>query len=86
MLASEGVLPTRSDIASATYATQDPRQAVFVQALAVGHTPKSTKASPVLFDNTGPFGGLIQNAVFGNGSIAAAMASAQASATKLMGQ
>jgi multiple sugar transport system substrate-binding protein len=85
MLAAQGVLPTRSDIAEATYAKQDPRQAVFVKALAVGHTPKSTKASPVLFDNTGPFNSLIQNAVFGSGSIASALSSAQAGATKLMG-
>jgi multiple sugar transport system substrate-binding protein len=85
MLAAQGVLPTRSDIAEATYAKQDPRQAVFVQALGVGHTPKSTKASPVLFDNTGPFNSLIQNAVFGQGSIASAQSTAQASASKLMG-
>jgi multiple sugar transport system substrate-binding protein len=85
MLASQGVLPTRSDIADATYAKQDPRQAVFVQALAVGHTPKSTKASPVLFDNTGPFNSLIQGGIFGTGSITSAMSSAQASASKLMG-
>jgi multiple sugar transport system substrate-binding protein len=85
-LAALGVLPTRSDIASATYAKQDPRQAVFVQALAVGHTPKSTKASPVLFDNTGPFGQLVQSAIFGQGSIPAAMKTAQGSAAKLMGQ
>lgn len=85
-LAALGVLPTRSDIANATYAKQDPRQAVFVQALSVGHTPKSTKASPVLFDNTGPFGQLIQNAVFGKGAIAGAMQTGQASAKQLMGQ
>ncbi len=85
-LARLGVLPTRSDIANATYAEQDPRQAVFVQALSVGHTPKSTKASPVLFDNTGPFGQLIQNAVFGAGSIPSAMQAAQSSAKQLMGQ
>jgi hypothetical protein len=59
---------------------------VFVQALAVGHTPRSTKASPVLFDNTGPFGQMIQSAVFGTGSISAAMQNAQKSATQLMGQ
>ena len=59
---------------------------MFVQALAVGHTPRSTKASPVLFDNTGPFGQMIQSAVFGTGSISAAMQNAQKSATQLMGQ
>jgi hypothetical protein len=58
---------------------------VFVQALAVGRTPKSTKASPVLFDNTGPFNSLIQNAIFGTGSITSAMSSAQSSASSLMG-
>ena len=83
-LASLGVLPTRSDIAAQTYAKQDPRQAVFVQALAVGHTPKSTKASPVLFDNTGPFGGLIQSSIFGTGAVPAAMQKAQSSAKQLM--
>jgi multiple sugar transport system substrate-binding protein len=85
MLASLGVLPTRSDIADATYAKQDPRQAVFVQALAVGHTPRSTKASTVLFDNTGPFGQMIQNAIFGSGSITAAMQAGQSSAAQQMG-
>jgi len=85
MLAAQGVLPARSDIAEADYAKQDPRQAVFVQALAVGHTPKSTKASPVLFDNTGPFNSLIQNAIFGTGSITSAMSTAQSSASSLMG-
>jgi multiple sugar transport system substrate-binding protein len=85
-LASLGVMPAREDIADQTYAKQDPRQAVFVQALAVGHTPRSTKASPVLFDNTGPFGQMIQSAVFGTGSISAAMQNAQKSATQLMGQ
>jgi multiple sugar transport system substrate-binding protein len=84
MLASLGVLPTRSDIADATYATQDPRQAVFVSALGVGHTPRSTKASTVLFDNTGPFGQMIQSAIFGTGSISAAMQAGQSSAMQLM--
>ncbi len=84
-LASLGVLPTRSDIAATTYARQDPRQAVFVKALAVGHTPKSTKASTVLFDNTGPYGQLIQSAIFGTGSISTAMQSAQNVAKQLMG-
>lgn len=85
-LAGLGVMPAREDIADSTYAKEDPRQAVFVQALAVGHTPRSTKASPVLFDNTGPYGQLVQSAVFGTGSIAAAMKNAQNSAAQLMGQ
>jgi multiple sugar transport system substrate-binding protein len=86
MLASLGVMPARTDIADETYATQDPRQAVFASALNVGHTPRSTKASTVLFDNTGPYGQLIQNAIFGAGSISSAMQSAQSSASQLMGQ
>jgi multiple sugar transport system substrate-binding protein len=85
-LASLGVMPAREDIADATYAKQDPRQAVFVKALTVGHTPRSTKASPVLFDNTGPYGQMIQSAIFGNGSIAAAMRSGQSNAVQLLGQ
>ena len=85
-LAGLGVMPAREDIADTTYAKQDPRQAVFVQALAVGHTPRSTKASPVLFDNTGPYASIIQNAIFGTGSITAAMRNGQKIATQLMGQ
>jgi multiple sugar transport system substrate-binding protein len=85
-LASLGVMPAREDIAQATYATEDARQAVFVKALSVGHTPRSTKASPVLFDNTGPYGQMIQSAIFGSGSIAAAMQSGQNSAVQLLGQ
>ncbi|MGD0558851.1 MAG: sugar ABC transporter substrate-binding protein [Streptosporangiaceae bacterium] len=85
MLSSLGVMPARTDIADETYAKQDPRQAVFASALNVGHTPRSTKASTVLFDNTGPFGQLIQNAVFGTGSISSAMQTAQSSASQLMG-
>ena len=85
-LASLGVMPAREDIADATYATEDPRQAVFVKALSVGHTPRSTKASPVLFDNTGPYGQMIENAIFGTGSIASAMRTGQSSAVQLLGQ
>jgi ABC-type glycerol-3-phosphate transport system substrate-binding protein len=85
MLASLGVMPARTDIADETYATQDSRQAVFASALNVGHTPRSTKASTVLFDNTGPFGQMIQNAIFGTGSVSSAMQSAQSSASQLMG-
>jgi multiple sugar transport system substrate-binding protein len=85
-LASLGVMPAREDLARSIYAKSDPRQAVFVKALAVGHTPRSTKASPVLFDNTGPYGQLIQSAIFSNGSIQTAMEQAQASAKKLLGE
>jgi multiple sugar transport system substrate-binding protein len=85
MLASLGVMPARTDIADETYAKQDPRQAVFASALNVGHTPRSTKASTVLFDNTGPFGDMVQNAIFGTGSVSSAMQSAQSSASQLMG-
>jgi multiple sugar transport system substrate-binding protein len=86
-LASLGVLPTRSDIADVTYASQDPRQAVFVKAASsFGHTPKSSKTAAVFFDNTGPFGQMVSTAIFGTDSIASAMKAGQQGALQLMGQ
>jgi multiple sugar transport system substrate-binding protein len=81
-LAKKGILPIRSDIANQYYVPLDPRNAAFVKALEVGHTPKFLKLSP-FFDTNGPFAGLIQSAIFGDGSIPDAMDSAQAAASTL---
>jgi multiple sugar transport system substrate-binding protein len=83
-LAKQGVLPIRSDIAAQYYVSQDPRNAVFVKALQVGHTPKAQKVAAVFFDNNGPFEGLIQSGIFGSGTIADAQAKAQTAAASVL--
>ena len=84
-LAKEGILPIRSDIATNSYVKQDPRNAVFVKGLMVGNTPKSTKTS-VLFDNNGPFEGLVTAGIFGNGSVESEQEKAQSTAVSDFGQ
>lgn len=85
-LAAKGILPIRSDLAEGSYLEQDPRNAVFVEALTVGHTPKATKVAAVFFDNNGPFGGLVQTAIFGDGAVTDAMQEAQAAAEAALAQ
>ncbi|TDC48041.1 sugar ABC transporter substrate-binding protein [Jiangella ureilytica] len=85
-LADKGILPVRSDIATDSYVGQDPRHEVFVEALAVGHTPKAAKVSSVFFDNNGPFGGLVQQAIFGDQAVDDALADAQAAAEAVLSQ
>lgn len=84
LLADKGILPTRSDLAKGAYIESDPRNAVFVDALTHGHTPKAGKVAPVLFDNTGPYGQLIQNGIFTHDSIPNALDKAQAGAEALL--
>jgi multiple sugar transport system substrate-binding protein len=82
-MAKQGILPIRSDIATSDYVGADPRNAVFVKALQVGHTPKAKKVAAVFFDNNAPWAGLIQSAIFGKGSITDAMSKAQSAAASL---
>lgn len=83
-LAKQGILPVRSDIADKDYVSQDPRNKVFVKALEVGHTPKAQKVASVFFDNNGPFAGMLQAGIFGNGSITDAMSKAQSAAASAL--
>jgi multiple sugar transport system substrate-binding protein len=84
VMAKQGLLPIRSDIATKYYVPLDPRNAVFVKALQVGHIPKSAKVANVFFNNNGPFGGLIQSAIFGKASIAQDLKTAQAAAKSVL--
>ncbi len=83
VLAQQGVLPTRSDIAASDYAAQDPRLAVFANALKVGHTPNVTIVSQLFYDGNGPWGALVYDAIF-NGNIDAAMQTCQTKMEKLL--
>ena len=81
-LAKKGILPIRSDIATQDYVPLDPRNEVFVKALAAGHTPNFLKLSAFV-DTNGPFAGLINDSIFGTGPIPAAMAKAQVASQPL---
>lgn len=75
-LADSGVLPTRLDIAAERYVETDERLETFVDALKVGHTPRSVDVAALFFDNNGPWSLLMQSAIF-SGDIAEAMDTAQ---------
>jgi multiple sugar transport system substrate-binding protein len=83
-LANFGVLPTRSDIGNSQYARSDPRNAVFVKALQVGHAPRSVKVNALLFSNNSPWATLLQNAIFKGQDIRAAMRQAQSQADQIL--
>lgn len=80
LLADKGILPTRADLAEGAYLEADPRNAVFVEALTFGHSPKASKVAAVLFDNTGPYGALIQSTLFAGADIPQALTEAQSAA------
>lgn len=84
VMAKQGLLPIRSDIATQSYVPLDPRNEAFVKALEVGHTPKSAKVANVFFNNNGPFGDLIQSAIFGTGPISKDLQNAQAAASSVL--
>ncbi|MFG0252367.1 MAG: ABC transporter substrate-binding protein [Phycisphaerales bacterium JB038] len=86
ILSDKGILPIRSDLAQEQYVQQDPRNQVFVEALEVGHTPKAAKVASVFFDNNGPFGGLVQDGIFGDEPIADALSTAQSAAEAALSQ
>jgi multiple sugar transport system substrate-binding protein len=82
-LAAAGVLPTRLDIADTEYAQADPRNAVFAEALRVGHTPNSLAVAELFFDNNGPWSALMQRAIF-DGDIDGAMTDAQSAMEEVL--
>jgi multiple sugar transport system substrate-binding protein len=83
-LAKAGVLPTRSDIATSAYAAQDPRLAVFADALKVGHTPNIDKVAALFYDANGPWGRVVFDGIF-KGNIDAAMQQGQKDFESLIG-
>lgn len=84
VLADHAILPIRMDLLDEIYVPQDPRFAVFADALSVGHVPYSIVENELFNDNNGVWAGLIQDAVFGPGSVADAQAAAQEDAQAIL--
>jgi multiple sugar transport system substrate-binding protein len=84
VIAENGVMPTRLDLLDSLYVPQDERYQVFADALAVGRVPFSTIENELFNDSNGVWSTLIQEAVFGSGTVADAQAKAQATAQGLL--
>jgi multiple sugar transport system substrate-binding protein len=77
ILAEQAVLPIRTDLLDSVYVPQDPRYAVFAEALGVGRVPFSPVENQLFNDNNGVWATMIQQAVFG-GDVEEAQRTAQA--------
>ncbi|MFE7508237.1 ABC transporter substrate-binding protein [Promicromonospora sp. NPDC057488] len=86
ILADNGVMPTRLDLLDKVYIPKDPRFQVFADVLKVGKVPYSTIENELFNDSNGVWSTLIQEAVFGPGSVAAAQDKAQGAAQPLLDQ
>jgi multiple sugar transport system substrate-binding protein len=84
VLADNAILPIRMDLLDEIYVPRDPRFQVFADALEVGYTPYSVVENELFNDNNGVWAGLIQDAVFGSGSVEDAQAAAQEDAQKIL--
>jgi multiple sugar transport system substrate-binding protein len=84
ILAEKAVLPVRMDLLSEIYVPLDPRYQVFADALAVGKVPYSVVENELFNDNNGVWATLIQESVFGDGSIEDAQAKAQKEAQAIL--
>jgi multiple sugar transport system substrate-binding protein len=73
----------RTDIAESAYAKLDPRYVVVANAMAIGETPYSTKYNELLNDPNGPWLGMVQSAIYGNG-VDEAVKEAQEKFTKIL--
>jgi len=83
ILAEQSVVPIRTDMLDSVYVPQDPRYAVFADALRVGRVPYSPVENELFNDNNGVWVTLIQRAVFGGG-IEEAQREAQADAQSIL--
>jgi multiple sugar transport system substrate-binding protein len=83
-VAAAGVVPVRSDIATAAYVPQDPRYGVLADMMAKGNCPYSVVENALFNDSNGPWSQLIQKAVFGGGDIKAAQAQYQKTADEIV--
>jgi len=84
IIAENGVMPTRLDLLDSLYISKDPRYQVFADALAVGKVPYSTVENELFNDSNGVWSTMIQEAVFGSGSVEDAQAKAQHDAQALL--
>ncbi|GAA2225651.1 sugar ABC transporter substrate-binding protein [Herbiconiux moechotypicola] len=84
VIADNGVMPTRLDLLDSLYVPQDPRYEVFAEALAVAKVPYSVIENELFNDSNGVWSTMIQEAVFGSGTVEEAQAKAQKAAQALL--
>ncbi|MDQ0577217.1 ABC transporter substrate-binding protein [Agromyces albus] len=84
VIADNGVMPTRIDLLETLYISKDPRFQVFADALEVGKVPYSVIENELFNDPNGVWSTMIQEAVFGSGSVDDALAKAQEAAQALL--
>ncbi|MFD1716065.1 ABC transporter substrate-binding protein [Amnibacterium flavum] len=84
VIADNGVMPVRLDLLDSLYVPKDERYQVFADALAVGQVPYSVIENELFNDPNGVWSTMIQEAVFGSGSVADAQAKAQEAAQALL--
>lgn len=80
ILASQGSLPTRADIAADALKDQDPRYAIAAEAMSIGRTPSSPVYNDLINSPTGPWAQMLTEAFFGDdpdGAIANAQVTMQ---------
>jgi multiple sugar transport system substrate-binding protein len=80
ILAGEGSLPTRADVAEEALADQDPRYAIAAEAMSIGRTPSSPVYNDLINSPTGPWTQMLTEAFFGDdpdGAIAQAQETMQ---------
>jgi multiple sugar transport system substrate-binding protein len=83
ILAEQSVVPIRTDLLDSVYVPQDPRYAVFADALRVGHVPFSPVENELFNDNNGVWVNLISQSVF-RGGVEEAQREAQAEAQRIL--
>jgi multiple sugar transport system substrate-binding protein len=83
ILAEQSVVPIRTDLLDSVYVPQDPRHAVFADALRVGHVPFSPVENELFNDNNGVWVNLISQSVF-RGGVEEAQREAQAEAQRIL--
>jgi multiple sugar transport system substrate-binding protein len=76
-LVANDIVPVRTDDAMKSYQEKDPRYVVSGNAEVKGRAPYSTKYQQLFNDPNGPFGAMVQSAVF-DGDVDGAMEKAQA--------
>ncbi|MFV0429375.1 MAG: ABC transporter substrate-binding protein [Arachnia sp.] len=84
MLVDQGQMPIRMDLIDDIYTPLDERNAVFADALATGNCPYSVVENELFNDSNGIWATLIQEAIFGDTSVADAQATAQEAAQELI--
>lgn len=84
IIADAGVMPIRMDLLDTIFVPKDERYQVFADALAVGRVPYSVIENELFNDSNGVWSTMIQEAVFGSGTVADAQAKAQKAAQALL--